>query len=51
MNSQKAVLRLENISVSYKSGEEALHILKDADFSLYKGEIVALVAPDRKSVV
>lgn len=44
MNSQ-LVLQLEKVSHAYKSGEERLQILQDADFTLYQGEIVALIAP------
>lgn len=38
-------LRLENLTRRFKSGEETLEILSGASFSLYPGEIVALVAP------
>lgn len=38
-------LRLENLTRRFKSGEETLEILSGAEFSLYPGEIVALVAP------
>lgn len=44
MNNQ-AILQLQNVYHAYKSGDEQLHILNGADFTLYKGEIVALVAP------
>lgn len=44
-NSVKAVLELKDVHVSYKSGDEQLEVLKGADFTLYPGEIVALVAP------
>lgn len=38
-------LRLENLTRRFQSGEETLEILSGADFSLFSGEIVALVAP------
>lgn len=44
-NPTKAVLELKDVHVSYKSGDEQLQVLKGADFTLYPGEIVALVAP------
>ncbi|EHH68573.1 ABC transporter ATP-binding protein [Gluconobacter morbifer] len=40
-----AALRLEKLTRRFQSGEETLEILKNADFSLRSGEIVALVAP------
>lgn len=39
------VLRLSNISKSYKNGTESLSVLNGAELSLSPGEIVALVAP------
>ncbi|CAK7192242.1 Lipoprotein-releasing system ATP-binding protein LolD [Commensalibacter sp. Nvir] len=45
MNSRSAILELTKIKVSYKNGGEFVEILKEADFTLYNGEIVALVAP------
>ncbi|MEG3348929.1 ABC transporter ATP-binding protein [Novacetimonas sp. GS1] len=38
-------LRLEQVSRSYRSGEETLCVLDGADLVLHPGEIVALVAP------
>ncbi|UMM08591.1 ABC transporter ATP-binding protein [Gluconobacter frateurii] len=38
-------LRLENLTRRFRSGEETLEILSGAEFSLFSGEIVALVAP------
>lgn len=38
-------LRLENLTRRFQSGEETLEILSGAEFSLFSGEIVALVAP------
>ncbi|GAN89079.1 ABC transporter lipoprotein releasing system LolD [Gluconobacter frateurii M-2] len=38
-------LKLENLTRRFQSGEETLEILSGADFSLFSGEIVALVAP------
>lgn len=39
------VLRLENVEQHYEQGNNVLSILRGADFSLQKGETVALVAP------
>lgn len=39
------ILRLSNISKSYKNGTESLSVLNGAELSLSSGEIVALVAP------
>ena len=39
------VLQLTGIDRHYGEGETMLSILKDADFALHRGEIVALVAP------
>lgn len=39
------VLRLEKVEQQYEQGDNVLSILKGADFSLKKGETVALVAP------
>jgi lipoprotein-releasing system ATP-binding protein len=39
------VLEIKGLVRSYKQGETALDILKGADFSVGKGEMVALVAP------
>ena len=39
------VLRLEGVSRAYKEADRELVILKDANFSLRPGEMVALVAP------
>jgi lipoprotein-releasing system ATP-binding protein len=39
------VLQLTGIDRHYGQGETVLSILKDADFALHRGEIVALVAP------
>ncbi|MCR9134876.1 MAG: ABC transporter ATP-binding protein [Alphaproteobacteria bacterium] len=39
------VLRLENVEQHYEQGDNVLSILRGADFSLQKGETVALVAP------
>ncbi len=44
MNSS-IILQLDKIHHAYKSGDEQLQILKEADFILNKGEIVALIAP------
>ncbi len=39
------VLQLEQVQQSYEQGDNVLSILKGADFTLKKGETVALVAP------
>jgi len=39
------ILRLEKVSRAYKEVDRELVILKDADFTLRRGEMVALVAP------
>jgi lipoprotein-releasing system ATP-binding protein len=39
------VLQLKGITRVYKQGEEALSVLADADFTLFPGQSVALVAP------
>ncbi|HUG61304.1 MAG TPA: ABC transporter ATP-binding protein [Methylomirabilota bacterium] len=39
------ILRLEKVQKSYKEGDGILPILKGCDFSLYPGQITALVAP------
>ncbi len=44
-DSEAYVLSLEGLSRSFRSGDEELHILKEADFTLQSGELVALVAP------
>jgi lipoprotein-releasing system ATP-binding protein len=39
------VLKIENVGRHYGEGEMRLDILKDTNFSMRKGEIIALVAP------
>jgi len=39
------VLKIDNVSRYYGDGDKRLDILKDASFSMRKGEIVGLVAP------
>ncbi|HET7413345.1 MAG TPA: ABC transporter ATP-binding protein [Pararhizobium sp.] len=41
----QTVLRLQDVGRHYPQGDEDLVILKDTDFSLRSGEMVALVAP------
>ncbi|MBQ0708157.1 MULTISPECIES: ABC transporter ATP-binding protein [unclassified Ochrobactrum] len=41
----EVILRLEKVSRAYKEVDRELVILKDADFTLRRGEMVALVAP------
>ena len=38
-------LQLGGVQKSYRSGDEVLHVLRDATFEMVAGEIVALVAP------
>ena len=38
-------LALRGVSHGYRSGDETLHLLRGAELSLHRGEIVALVAP------
>jgi len=45
MSPDGEILRLEAIHRRYRQGETTLEILRGADFSLYPGEAVALVAP------
>jgi len=40
-----AVLEARNLKKSYGSGERTLAILVDANLSLHRGEMVAIVAP------
>ncbi len=42
---RKTVLKLAAVDRQYGQGEQVLSILKNADFELRAGEIVALVAP------
>lgn len=39
------VLELKKITRAFKQGDDVLHILKEADLCISKGEIVALVGP------
>ncbi|MDR6431203.1 ABC transporter ATP-binding protein [Brucella pseudogrignonensis] len=41
----EVILRLENVSRAYKEADRELVILKEANFTLRRGEMVALVAP------
>lgn len=41
----QTVLSLRDITRSYLSGDETLHVLRGVNFDLHAGEIVALVAP------
>ncbi|MDP3895688.1 MAG: ABC transporter ATP-binding protein [Mesorhizobium sp.] len=45
MNEQVTILELKGVERVYVQGEERLSILSGADFSLHRGEMVALVAP------
>lgn len=45
MMAANIVLRLENVGRAYKEADRELVILKDAQFTLHRGEMVALVAP------
>lgn len=39
------MLKVENLSKSYKSGERMLEVLKDIDFEIQKGSSIAIVGP------
>ncbi|MCH4539389.1 ABC transporter [Ochrobactrum sp. POC9] len=41
----EVIMRLERVGRAYKEADRELVILKDADFTLRRGEMVALVAP------
>ncbi|MCL7997536.1 ABC transporter ATP-binding protein [Brucella sp. 21LCYQ03] len=41
----EVILRLENVSRAYKEADRELVILREANFTLRRGEMVALVAP------
>lgn len=43
--SDKAVIKLENISKTYDIGKETVHALKNANLEIYEGEIVAIIGP------
>lgn len=43
--SRALTLELQQVSRSYRSGDDDLTILKETDFALHPGEMVALVAP------
>ncbi len=38
-------IRAENISKSFGEGDSYIEVIKDASFTLYKGELIALIAP------
>ncbi len=44
-NPEQSALRLEQIAYGYGAGEQRLDILRGVNFTLYPGEMVALVAP------
>jgi lipoprotein-releasing system ATP-binding protein len=43
MNNKKCVLSLTNISKNYYQGKYVVEVLKDINFSIYKGELVSIV--------
>lgn len=45
MSETPVPLHLDHVGRSFRSGETDLHVLHEADLTLYAGEIVALVAP------
>ncbi len=45
MNEAPVPLHLDRVGRSFRSGETDLHVLHEAELTLYAGEIVALVAP------
>ncbi len=44
MDSEIAI-RAENISKSFGEGDSLIEVIKDASFTIYKGELIALIAP------
>ena len=45
MNDMKSVLKIQHLKRIFHQGDTALHVLKDVNFDLRQGEIVALVGP------
>ncbi len=43
--SAKQAIKVENLNKSFGSGDTFVDVIDDASFSIYKGELVALVAP------
>lgn len=41
----EAVIKMEKINKSYKMGTQSLHVLKDIEFTVEKGEYVAILGP------
>lgn len=41
----EAVIKMEKINKSYQMGSQKLHVLKDIDFTVDKGEYVAILGP------
>ncbi len=44
MESEIAI-RAENLSKSFGEGDSLIEVIKDASFTIYKGELIALIAP------
>jgi len=45
MEEQHAIIELKQINKFYKMGHESLHVLKNIDFTVAKGEFVAILGP------
>ena len=45
MNSRPAILSLQGLHRSYKSGDRSLHVLNGVDIDVHAGEIVGLIGP------
>ena len=45
MDEQQAIIELKSINKTYQMGRESLHVLKDINFTVKKGEFVAILGP------
>ena len=45
------ILEVQNLCKVYGAGEAAVHALNQVSFSVRRGEFIAIVGEDRKSVV
>jgi predicted ABC-type transport system involved in lysophospholipase L1 biosynthesis ATPase subunit len=41
---QSAMIRLERLNKSYRAGEAALHVLRDVDLPVERGELASILA-------
>jgi putative ABC transport system ATP-binding protein len=44
-NAEDPILMLESVQKSFRTGDKVLHILKDIDFSVGRGEVLSIVGP------